>query len=305
MAIPSFPSNLFRRVFASGGNFKTIPDTGTAAGRGRASQELGFPEETQLPLSSGGLAPNRTDFNGIFNMLSGLAFWQQSGGLALYQPSLNYTLPSVVFHAGALWWCKAANGPDAPAGQKTPGASPSHWVEFLPALAEMGGASSMFGNPVGTVITYYGTSAPVGYLACNGASFSATNYPLLRAVLGAAVLPDLRGYFVRGYDTRDTVDPGGKNRALGSKQEDAGRKVSGQHYFGVDANSHLTPQPTGSFYYGQVWADNIDFLTWTNYRTANIWAPLGLDSTREWGAAHVAAEFRPANVALLYCIKHD
>jgi hypothetical protein len=32
---------------------------------------------------------------------------------------------------------------------------------------------------------------------------------------------------------------------------------------------------------------------------------INIDASRSWGASHTAAEFRPVNVAVLFCIKHD
>ena len=77
----------------------------------------------------------------------------------------------------------------------------------------------VFDVPVGTVLTYYSNSVPAGYLYCNGAAFVAGNYPELFAVLGSNVLPDLRGYFLRGTSDSNAVDPSGP-RAVGSLQAD-------------------------------------------------------------------------------------
>ena len=105
--------------------------------------------------------------------------------------------------------------------------------------------------PVGTVITYYGTVAPDGYFVCNGASFSSSTFPKLRAVLGSNILPDLRGYFVRGYDTRNTVDTEGAGRVIGSVQGDAIRNIRGTLYsegWWTQNSAFLVPGG-GSFYW--------------------------------------------------------
>ena len=49
-------------------------------------------------------------------------------------------------------------------------------------------------------------SAPTGYLLCDGASYNTTTYASLYTVLGTSYVPDFRGYFVRGYDSTQTVD---------------------------------------------------------------------------------------------------
>lgn len=62
--------------------------------------------------------------------------------------------------------------------------------------------------PTGTVVAYKGSSAPTGWLMCNGAAVSRTTYSSLFALLGTSEgagdgsttfnTPDLRGYFIRG-----------------------------------------------------------------------------------------------------------
>lgn len=56
--------------------------------------------------------------------------------------------------------------------------------------------------PVGAVVAYAGTSAPTGWLMCDGATYQRSQYPTLAAVLGVAAasfaVPDLRGRFLMG-----------------------------------------------------------------------------------------------------------
>ena len=297
--IPIQPQNLLPQPFAQDGAKTIIPDL--KPNPGRASFAQGFPEETQLPLNLGGIAPNRTDFNGMFYMLSAFAFWQQSGGLFNYKATLNYAPPSLVFHQGKLWWCVAANGPEVSGvGAKTPGSNENYWLEFLKALAQMGGGSGgdMFGNPVGTVITFWGTAAPSGYFACNGHSFSASSYPKLYGVLGTAILPDLRGYFIRGYDTRNSVDPDGASRALGSVQQDAMRQFSGNVgiCWDAQAGSSVANGPFKSLGWETEsrtpYKADGSFLAYRSHFDPSTVVP-------------TATENRPRNKCLLYCIKHD
>jgi hypothetical protein len=58
------------------------------------------------------------------------------------------------------------------------------------------------GVPVGTIITYCSTTPPPGFLLCDGAAFSATQYAELAALLPSHTVPDLRGQFIRGHDSR-------------------------------------------------------------------------------------------------------
>ena len=54
------------------------------------------------------------------------------------------------------------------------------------------------GVPIGTVIHWPSTTLPTGYHECDGSAFDQALYPELFTVLGKAVVPDLRGQFLRG-----------------------------------------------------------------------------------------------------------
>lgn len=58
------------------------------------------------------------------------------------------------------------------------------------------------GVPTGTIMAYIGSTAPEGWLLCNGTSFpdNATNAKL-KALLGSTNTPDLRAMFLRGTGT--------------------------------------------------------------------------------------------------------
>ena len=96
-------------------------------------------------------------------------------------------------------------------------------------------------------------------------------------------LPDLRGYFVRGYGTNADDTAAG---AFGAKQEDAFQ--GHEHTFRYP--KRLTAAPAGATASG---VDN----TFTPENTTAIVDKAG------FGTARVATETRPRNIALLYCIK--
>lgn len=100
--------------------------------------------------------------------------------------------------------------------------------------------------PPGCIMPFAGNTPPAGWLACNGDivpntppggtstistslgslnRFKTGNFSRLHNVLGTTygvtpgTLPDLRGYFVRGWDQGTGIDPGG--RTFGTIQEDA------------------------------------------------------------------------------------
>ncbi|ESM13423.1 phage tail protein [Enterobacter hormaechei] len=78
--------------------------------------------------------------------------------------------------------------------------------------------------PVGVPIPWPSATPPTGWLKCNGAAFTASQYPKLALAYPALRLPDLRGEFIRGWDDGRGVDSG---RTLVSAQGDAIRNISG------------------------------------------------------------------------------
>ena len=72
----------------------SIPETTTESGK--ASWDQGFPVETSLPLSQGGVPPKYGDFNGILNILSQFALYAQAGGQYAWNNTLAYGVGSIV-----------------------------------------------------------------------------------------------------------------------------------------------------------------------------------------------------------------
>ena len=62
--------------------------------------------------------------------------------------------------------------------------------------------------PVGVPIPWPSATPPTGWLKCNGAAFTASQYPKLALAYPALRLPDLRGEFIRGWDDGRGVDSG-------------------------------------------------------------------------------------------------
>ena len=62
--------------------------------------------------------------------------------------------------------------------------------------------------PVGIPVPWPSATPPTGWLKCNGATFTAAQYPKLAQVYPTLILPDLRGEFIRGWDDGRGVDPG-------------------------------------------------------------------------------------------------
>jgi hypothetical protein len=134
--------------------------------------------------------------------------------------------------------------------------------------------------PSGAIMAFARTSAPTGWLQANGASFSTTTYATLFAAIGYEFggsggsfnVPDLRGYFVRGYGTNsDGTVSGG----FGDKQVDAFKSHNHSAIQTIDNNGGFD-SGAGRVRYGGTG-----------------------DTTGSTGST----ETRPKNIAMLYCIK--
>lgn len=79
--------------------------------------------------------------------------------------------------------------------------------------------------PVGSPIPWPQSTAPAGFLICNGQSFNKTTYPLLAKAYSSGILPDLRSEFIRGFDAGRNIDTG---RTILSYQSDAIRNITGE-----------------------------------------------------------------------------
>jgi microcystin-dependent protein len=151
---------------------------------------------------------------------------------------------------------------------------------------------------IGQVSFFTMSTAPTGWLKCNGAAISRTVYAKLFAVIGTTygagngsttfTLPDLRGEFIRGWDDGRAVDSG---RAFGAAQLDAFQNITGS----VNNILHNGLNPSGIITGNTTSSAIINPGTGGfNAGTININASL---------VARTATETRPRNVALLACIK--
>ena len=64
-----------------------------------------FPALTQVPLSEGGVAPQRTDFNTLFKLLGDNIFYIQQGGVFSYSNTADYERGAFVKYNNELYLC--------------------------------------------------------------------------------------------------------------------------------------------------------------------------------------------------------
>ncbi|EFS2939048.1 phage tail protein [Escherichia coli] len=90
--------------------------------------------------------------------------------------------------------------------------------------------------PVGVPVPWPSATPPTGWLKCNGAAFSAEEYPKLAKVYPTNKLPDLRGEFIRGWDDSRGIDT---RRSLLSGQAATFIRTALQDYYGYDLNTNV------------------------------------------------------------------
>jgi microcystin-dependent protein/cytoskeletal protein CcmA (bactofilin family) len=148
---------------------------------------------------------------------------------------------------------------------------------------------------LGQVAFFASSTAPTGWLKANGAAVSRTAYATLFSVIGTTYgvgdgsttfnLPDMRGYFPRGYDDSRGVDSG---RVLGSAQ--AGQDNS---LVSVVVKQGAADVVNGTISIPRTGA--LSLYTETGASTGTVICTAFQNS---------ALEVRPMNIALLACIKY-
>ena len=64
-------------------------------------------------------------------------------------------------------------------------------------LNRIAGGTLFADMPIGSEIEYAGTTAPTGFLKCDGSTYSQVTYPELYAILGTTTLPNKSGYIIK------------------------------------------------------------------------------------------------------------
>ncbi|WP_252400704.1 phage tail protein, partial [Escherichia coli] len=144
--------------------------------------------------------------------------------------------------------------------------------------------------PVGVPVPWPSPTPPTGWLKCNGAAFSAEEYPELAKAYPTNKLPDLRGEFIRGWDDGRGVDAG---RQLLSSQGDAIRNIEGFADGGIGMSFDVI---RGAFYDAGTRSATMANNTTAIGKTDD----LGFDASR---VVPTANENRPRNIAFNYIVR--
>ncbi|EFH7701535.1 phage tail protein [Escherichia coli] len=169
-------------------------------------------------------------------------------------------------------------------------------VAGLLAYLGLGEGSAL---PVGVPVPWPSATLPTGWLKCNGAAFSAEEYPELAKAYPTNKLPDLRGEFIRGWDDGRGVDNG---RGLLTLQD--GAIVSHNHYWGIwtsRTNDQTLESFTGTTILKQITplSPAIDFDNYPIPNPAITEGGVVAATTKPAGAN----ETRPRNVAFNYIVR--
>lgn len=128
--IPQQPQTILT-PFCYAGDTRNIPVT-TPAGTNQFSYEAGFPPLTSTPLQSGGVPPERQDFNAAFKLLSEFIYYLQSGNKFVWSNLLDYDKGCTILGSdGALYLCIQANGATSPNTVQDPTSSTGYWVKVI------------------------------------------------------------------------------------------------------------------------------------------------------------------------------
>lgn len=163
----------------------TIPvtDNGTT---GKFSEQYGWQGINSLPLSAGGKAVERLDFNGVLALLGGIDYMTQRGYTFEYDNTLPYVAGCIVVDPldGKTYRCIN----DVPIGASNPSNDPINWIPY--DIADyVGGALRSKAYNVGDTSTLVGI--PAGYfLECTTAGTTATIAPVITTVTEGQTITD-------------------------------------------------------------------------------------------------------------------
>ncbi|EFF9121047.1 tail fiber protein [Escherichia coli] len=159
--------------------------------------------------------------------------------------------------------------------------------------------------PVGVPVPWPSATPPTGWLKCNGAAFSAEEYPELAKAYPTNKLPDLRGEFIRGWDDGRSADAG---RTILSAQGDAIRNIYGE-FKTVNTENYSIWESVGSFKGAVVPltpSTNNSYFSLvrsmvTERSEGGVYPKvIGLDASR---IVPTANENRPRNIAFNYIVR--
>ena len=152
----------------------------------------------------------------------------------------------------------------------------------------------------GEVRTFAMNACPGGWLPTDGASLNVTSYANLYAAIGTTFgsgtgtfkVPDLRGYFIRGFGVNGNGTASG---AFGALVADS----INQHSHGITDPGHTHTVPMYNTGQGTSGGGATLYPGSSGYSTGSSTTGITTNLT----GTNIGTETRPKNMALLYCIK--
>lgn len=239
-------------------NLKEIFDAGIAAqaaarghlglGKLATKDSLGPADVGALPAEGTAVAANRLTSRGALPALTGTTRGSDSGLIMgeVYNNGYPTQYGNVLRLTGTgdgeilIGW-SGVNGAPAPAyirsHRDTADAEWSEWAMFYTSLNPPPAPPDL--NPVGAAIAWPSDNIPAGYALMQGQAFDASAYPLLARAYPSGVIPDMRGWTIKGK-------PASGRAAL--SQEMDGNKSHTHTARALDTD--LGTKSTSSFDYG-------------------------------------------------------
>jgi microcystin-dependent protein len=116
------------------------------------------------------------------------------------------------------------------------------------AFAQLAAAVQQALSPSGSITAFGGTTAPSGWLICNGAAVSRTTFSNLFTAIGTNYgsgdgsttfnIPDLQGQFLRGVSNASGRDPDATSRTAMNTGGNAGNNVGSVQSYQIQSHSH-------------------------------------------------------------------
>ncbi|CTR89228.1 phage tail protein [Escherichia coli] len=153
--------------------------------------------------------------------------------------------------------------------------------------------------PAGVPVPWPSATPPTGWLKCNGAAFSAVEYPKLAKAYPTNKLPDLRGEFIRGWDDGRGADSG---RGLLSFQKATLVESFGLVRSSTTGSYRLVTRPTETV------SDNTSNYMTTDYDSREgLYSPAtaypSIELPPTGAGAGAGFRVRPRNIAFNYIVR--
>ena len=232
-----------------------IPDTADADS-GLASWSALFPQLTALPLSAGGRAPKREDFNGLLRAFGQWAFYFMQGGVPSWESGIAYTAGSLARHDGTTWTAlKDSTGEEPAEG------------EYWHALSNFYTSNSLVSDllnrvyPVGSIYMSAVNISPASFL---GGTWQAIEQGRMLMAAGSSWQAGTTGgaaYHTLTVQEMPAHDHSATETAAGAHTHGASTGSAGAHSHSGSTNNagnhyHTGTTSTSGAHHHGTWGDN-------------------------------------------------